>query len=521
VDDAVIEHLAEVGTHIRYGARPLQRAVEQRLVAPLAELLNRYSVNLPLSARLVLENGLIKIDSSAGGEAKGDSRNLSKNLSKDAKRNSEPIDEANGDSTASDDATLDDRSLSEIVFNDDDSEITAEFASEFTDDESFPSASSRSEAPDKSRTPRPVSGSFVAPTPVEVGERLSRVRRDTQRLLRSASILAMRNELTRAEQELAAKTRQARRNRKALPFGDLQRRIETLQSDLKRIDGLHVEAVRREERWLARIATAKPSSDRLQKQIESWSDLHSRLDKLLVELLLRSEPAANITTLVIYSEDAGSLATLAQAYWKLFQRQKWSAQKYSLLPYRPELDPDASRSSAAARRAKAKKRGASEADDSSSGHGVPTPSLRLGITPGPGKPMKKLLDAWALRSFDELFAAQAGAVGVAFTVAHAEAALKLRGEAGGHGLVRESKTIPCWVDCFVGPIVKYEPPENAHRKGAFDQSSIRRIYNFDTDRVSDSQFDQEVDLHPRALDLTLDKLLEHALVRRAWSQLDK
>ena len=509
VDDAVIEHLAEVGTHIRYGARPLQRAVEQRLVAPLAELLNRYSVKLPLRARLILENGLIKLDSDAGDETKNKSQNLPKNAAK-----GEGADE---NLTAGSDAAIDDLPFGKIVFSDDD----PDFASEFGGDDSDRTASNQLDSADKSRMSRPDSGSFESPTPVLVGERLSRVRRDTQRLLRSASILAMRNELTRAEQELAAKRRQARRNRKALPFGDLQRRIETLQGDLKRIDELHVEAVRCEERWLARIATAKPSSDRLQRQIASWSDLHVRLDKLLVELLLRAEPAANLTTLVIYSEDAGSLAILAQAYWKLFQRQKWSAQKYSLLPYRPELDPDAARSSAAARRSKAKKRGAGEADDSSSGHGVPTPSLRLGITPGPGKPMKKLLDAWALRSFDELFAAQGGAVGVAFTVAHAEAALKLRGEAGGHGLVRESKTTPCWVDCFVGPIVKYEPPENAHRKGAFDQSSIRRIYNFDTDRVSDSQFDQEVDLHPRALDQTLDKLLEHALVRRAWSQLDK
>ena len=37
--DALVEHLAAVGFDARYGARPLQRAIEREVVAPLAKWL--------------------------------------------------------------------------------------------------------------------------------------------------------------------------------------------------------------------------------------------------------------------------------------------------------------------------------------------------------------------------------------------------------------------------------------------------------------------------------------------------
>ena len=38
-DEAVVKHLCAVGYDVRYGARPLQRTIEQAVVTPLARLL--------------------------------------------------------------------------------------------------------------------------------------------------------------------------------------------------------------------------------------------------------------------------------------------------------------------------------------------------------------------------------------------------------------------------------------------------------------------------------------------------
>jgi ATP-dependent Clp protease ATP-binding subunit ClpC len=45
--DDVVEHLARTGFDARYGARPLKRAVEQHVVAPLAQWLAAHASALP------------------------------------------------------------------------------------------------------------------------------------------------------------------------------------------------------------------------------------------------------------------------------------------------------------------------------------------------------------------------------------------------------------------------------------------------------------------------------------------
>jgi ATP-dependent Clp protease ATP-binding subunit ClpA len=61
IDSAVREYLAEAGFDPRYGARPLKRVIEQRLVAPLADQLNRYSTDQAVSARVAMVDGAIDV----------------------------------------------------------------------------------------------------------------------------------------------------------------------------------------------------------------------------------------------------------------------------------------------------------------------------------------------------------------------------------------------------------------------------------------------------------------------------
>jgi hypothetical protein len=52
--DGVVPHLAETGFDPRYGARPLKRAIERELLAPVAHQMNRYSAELALDVTVGL-----------------------------------------------------------------------------------------------------------------------------------------------------------------------------------------------------------------------------------------------------------------------------------------------------------------------------------------------------------------------------------------------------------------------------------------------------------------------------------
>lgn len=56
-DEGLADFVAAAGYDIRYGARPLQRAMERKLLVPLARELNRYGNGTPLAARIDIRDG--------------------------------------------------------------------------------------------------------------------------------------------------------------------------------------------------------------------------------------------------------------------------------------------------------------------------------------------------------------------------------------------------------------------------------------------------------------------------------
>jgi len=58
----VAEHLARRGYDARYGARPLKRAIERDMLAPLAEAMIQYAEHLPITARVGVTEGKIHIE---------------------------------------------------------------------------------------------------------------------------------------------------------------------------------------------------------------------------------------------------------------------------------------------------------------------------------------------------------------------------------------------------------------------------------------------------------------------------
>jgi MoxR-like ATPase len=69
IDEGVAAWLAERGWDARYGARPLKRAIERDLLAPLAAGLNRYGDDVPLAARARLQDGALHVAVKARGDA--------------------------------------------------------------------------------------------------------------------------------------------------------------------------------------------------------------------------------------------------------------------------------------------------------------------------------------------------------------------------------------------------------------------------------------------------------------------
>src|SRR5262249_36046890 len=61
VAQEVAEHLAQTGYDPRYGARPLKRAIERELLAPLADRMNGYAAGVALAADTSVEQGRLHL----------------------------------------------------------------------------------------------------------------------------------------------------------------------------------------------------------------------------------------------------------------------------------------------------------------------------------------------------------------------------------------------------------------------------------------------------------------------------
>jgi len=61
----VAEHLATIGYSVRYGARPLKRAIERKILVPLSEAIGVYEKDTPLSVTVDLRAGEIHVDARA------------------------------------------------------------------------------------------------------------------------------------------------------------------------------------------------------------------------------------------------------------------------------------------------------------------------------------------------------------------------------------------------------------------------------------------------------------------------
>jgi ATP-dependent Clp protease ATP-binding subunit ClpA len=69
--DEVATHLARTGFDARYGARPLLRAIEREMLAPLAERMNRYSAEQALAVKVDVASGALTLEVRGRVDASG------------------------------------------------------------------------------------------------------------------------------------------------------------------------------------------------------------------------------------------------------------------------------------------------------------------------------------------------------------------------------------------------------------------------------------------------------------------
>ncbi|MEO1261770.1 MAG: AAA family ATPase [Bacteroidota bacterium] len=65
LEDAVLDHLSQLGYEPKYGARYLQRAIREKLIIPLAYTLNQYEHDDQLIIKVIMENGEIALHTSS------------------------------------------------------------------------------------------------------------------------------------------------------------------------------------------------------------------------------------------------------------------------------------------------------------------------------------------------------------------------------------------------------------------------------------------------------------------------
>lgn len=77
VKEQAIDLLVENGFDAKLGARPLQRAIERRVLAPLADQINQYGRDTALQATVSVEQGKLRVDVSAATAGKGEAMHVS------------------------------------------------------------------------------------------------------------------------------------------------------------------------------------------------------------------------------------------------------------------------------------------------------------------------------------------------------------------------------------------------------------------------------------------------------------
>lgn len=411
IDDSAVELLATQGYHPRYGARPLKRQIEQRLVAPLAEQANEYSGDMALDATVQAAEGRITMKVRAREKTK---------------------------------ATVD-------------------------------------------RTARMLQG---------IGA-ISDLRRQAQRLESGATLLRIRNEAYRLEQQLERFKKHA--DQRPARIMHLERQLLTLTDLSERATKLLTEASEVEDQELFTFYKNE-SSDFDEQQLAS-ADLEETLNTLLLDIHLNETRQQTRVAVAIFGEQKEQVAALAGCYEALAAERRWSCQRFHLKMYRPDLDPEET--------------GRTHWDQ-------PTPVFRLKNRKAhEAEDSKKVLDAYAIRNTDEWLDLPGDVIGVAMKMRGELAFSLLESEVGVHEFKLKGDAYRCLVETHPGALIEYQPPAGIGRRMSYRQPSVRRRYDLLEETIFDTRLDATLRWSGRDLVDVVVEAVEKQLTKRIRSVIEE
>jgi ATP-dependent Clp protease ATP-binding subunit ClpC len=415
-----VEHLAQGGYDPRYGARPLKRAIERHLVAPLAERLCRNAGNGAVDFRVQAVEGQLLVETIATSATRGQ-----------------------------------------------------------------------------------VKGEEGNPQVVLRLNELLNLRRQTQALQRSGTVLRLRNELYRLQQAQRQHRRNAKRLRKEAGFSFTaeHRRVLAQEGLLQRIDDLERDVFALEDSALDEFYTGKLID--VAEVSQQRMQLDNRLSEIMFELYVAQNESRGILTLAIFGAAFDRVLQLVAAYQHLCAGEQVNLNCYWLKMYNPALDDTVGRSNLPK---------------------IPPeqiPVLRLlHRKQAADEVQNKVIDIFPVMA-DQFVSPPSGAIGVAMELQGTRAAALLETESGRHEFPRlAGKPEVCYVEAVGNLLRKYEPPVDAGRATAFSDLQLRRSYDLPHELCRDPLLKEQFQIVGRSIDRVVVEVTAAYLTKRTWNLVD-
>lgn len=447
VGPGVAAHLARAGFDARYGARPLLRAVERELLAPLAQRMNAYSAEQALAVEVRLEGDRLDIGVKARTDVSGRAM-------------------AAGTGPAG----------------------IAEAAGRCVE------LRRQVQALERCRSVRTLQNDlFRLEKEQEAFEKLQRNHARRMSLLASAPEEVRRRLAIKAPRVGPAE--QARMTRLG-ELRDLAGRLRRLVGDIAGVE---------DESLLALYATGGLEAFGVAELGAALTPLGRSFDELLLELYCREFPQADHVTLGLFAEDPGWLIELTAAYLELARRRNltWRLAAY-LLPAGARTAPEPAPAPASAPAADA-------AEERAQPPRQFWRRDKLIVAATARAPERVVLvRQWVDDAASFLADPPPRLPGMVLAVAGPAAAPRLTPEEGLH-LLKASKLrqpAACLVDTSEVQVEVYVPPHDITRKGALGTQDRRRTYDRGLEALDDPMLLVRVPWRSRALSEALDEAIE-------------
>jgi hypothetical protein len=353
-------------------------------------------------------------------------------------------------------------------------------------------------------------GSLDAPVAQAINQLID-LRRKVQELEQSGALLRIRNELIRtrqAERQRRAREKKSQRAERFV-FSSVHRRADQQRQMLTRVEQLGRDVSALEEGTLMEFYGAQPVNTSF--VAAARDDVYAQLQTLLFDLYRDSGDHTNTLTVAIFGSSLDFVCQMAAAYMRLCEKEgDGVVRRHWLKIYREELDIYKDHDDAAVKR---------PTRTAPPGVELPVLHLKSSKTSETDVP-RKVVDVYAMKEASQ-GAPPSDAIGIALQVTGPRAMALLETESGKHDLERNRvRKATCHVETTPAPLVKYDPPADAGRVGAFRDQRERRTYDATAQICRDQLLKQDFLMPGGEIDAAIHDATRSYLTQRIWELID-